>query len=91
MVFINPNLFRAKYLFVSLLIAIFWIGFCQLATAKIAENLSATNSFAISGISVIQEIKEPIDLKKFNLEYWQDNPEFAPNKKRNRSGGDEIW
>ena len=82
MFFANPNPFKAKYIFVSLLIAMCWISFCQLASAQIDENLSATNSFFIPEISVTQEIKEPLELKKWKLEYWQDNPEFAPNKKQ---------
>ncbi len=82
MVFINANLFRAKYFFVSLLIALCWISCCQLASANIADIFSTTNSFVISEISLSQKIEEPLDLEKWNLEYWQDNPEFAPNKKQ---------
>ncbi|MDJ0575664.1 MAG: hypothetical protein QNJ65_10920 [Xenococcaceae cyanobacterium MO_234.B1] len=29
-----------------------------------------------------REIGKPLELKKWKLEYWQDNPEFAPNKKQ---------
>ena len=82
MAFINLNLLKLKYIFSGLLIAICWISCCQLASANIADTFSATNSFVISEISVSQEIEEALDLKKFNHEYWQDNPEFALNKKQ---------
>lgn len=82
MAFINLNLLKPKYIFIGLLIAICWIVCCQLALANIADTFSATNSLVISEISLSQKIEEPLDLEKWNLEYWQDNPEFALNKKQ---------